>query len=187
MWHEGYKKPKFLKETEWRVKHTYMLRSLVKDIEENYPGEVEILIENQVKFTHMLEGDPPITLQGKPDVVCVPGDKNEPFAIYDCKTGKPRGSHLAQVGIYMLYLPPLLEARYGAREVKGYVVYEENGPEPEEVSEGLLEQLKEGIKRLCLELSEYPPHTPPSLRPTKENCEFCPAREVCRSRHSEDV
>ena len=99
--------------TEWQLRHTELLNSVITELEED--GKT-VFTENQNSFT--LQGRTAV-LGGKPDLITVSEGIG---TVLDAKMGEPSPSHKVQVMLYMYALPKALP-QYRGINFEGKVVY----------------------------------------------------------------
>lgn len=110
-------------------------------------------------------------ISAKPDIIAI---YDSQVLVVECKTGKPRASHIAQNMIYTVLIPSV--KLHGITEIpEGQVVYS-NYPDQEISSKKVNEEFKERMRKLVrmLKSSEIPAATP-----SFNECKWCPIADIC--------
>lgn len=107
------KVPGDFNEARWRMDHTRLLSELVTE-RERAGDEVRIESQNRFRFEHRSG----LVVAGTPDLVA----KGSGTVVFDCKTGRQKASDLAQVMLYMYFLPRF-RPEYLREDLSGSVVY----------------------------------------------------------------
>lgn len=106
-----------------------------------------------------------LVIAGKPDLVTVDG--KDYYAVYDCKTGKPKNSDVMQIMLYMVLLPqcPLCSGR----QLEGHLIYK-SGQKQDIPNRAIDTTFRNNISYFLglLEQSDPPPKTPHPYE-----CRFC--------------
>ena len=100
-------------EARWRMDHTRLLSELVTE-RERAGEEVRIEGQNRFRFEHKSG----LVVAGTPDLVA----RGSETVVFDCKTGRQKASDLAQVMLYMYFLPRS-RPEYLGEDLSGSVVY----------------------------------------------------------------
>jgi CRISPR/Cas system-associated exonuclease Cas4 (RecB family) len=160
--HSHYKieeQPSDFDSASWKVMHTELLERRVNQL---YKEGFDVSIENQNELR--LKGKDDIEVCGKPDIIAI---KEKRAYVEDCKTGKPRDSHIMQVMIYMMMLPHVNENIEG-KILDGRVIYKEN------ILEIPSRKIDDKQKRIFKELVwQIGGSDPPRKVPSKRECQYC--------------
>ncbi len=110
-----------------------------------------------------------LTVGGKPDlIVC---RKEQPYWVFDIKTGARRDSHVIQVMLYMALLP--FSKRFGGKTFSGSVCYDDYHDSRGEVripETAIDDSFKNRLAR-CLDILGSA--APPPKCPSEAECRFC--------------
>ena len=142
----------------WQVGHTDLKNAKAREFRDQ---GYQVTHEAQNSFT--IKGKL-ATIGGRPDLLARQGDL---VWVTDVKAGRPRGSDVAQVMIYM-HLLPIARPDLQEATIKGLVVYGDHQLEiqPEEVDPAFIRSLQGLIHRLAA-------RQPAIKVPSWSECQFC--------------